>query len=146
MKNRIILVLIFMFMTISQINANSLSKNNWLTFTQATKQVQKTDRPIMLVVYLDSCPVCSSWFSAIAQSPNYFKAMKHFVIPAKMEERSFLVLFGSTYQIKTVPAFFFFDKNGVLLSKFEGAPNNPEEFLKWLYRVKNYKKFQKNGI
>ena len=120
----------------------------WLTFTQAmTKaKVVSNNKPVMLVVYLNSCPVCRNWLNAVKQSKNFFAAVNKFVIPAKIEERAFLTLFGKYYAVKTVPAFFFFTKNGLLLAKFEGAPNNPNEFLKYLYRIKNYKKLLKDNI
>lgn len=147
MKKRVVLIMMFLIICVSNTYAVT-QQNRWLTFTQAIEKAQTVDndKPVMLVVYLDSCPVCRSWFSAVNQSQEFFKAINSFVIPAKIEERAFLTLFGSKFVIKTVPAFFFFTKDGLLLTRFEGAPNNPDEFLKFLYKIKNYKELLKHSV
>lgn len=147
MKKNIFLILIFAIITVTQVYADKKAPQ-WLTFTRAVGKAKTitNNKPIMLVVYLESCPVCNSWFGAVNQSQDFFNAINKFVIPAKMEEKAFLTLFGNRFSIKYVPAFFFFTKDGFLLTKFEGAPNDPDEFLRFLYKIKNYKKLLKYNI
>ena len=108
---------------------SSLSAIEWVDYDKALETAKKEDKIVMVMLGRDSCGVCRYMKTVVFHDKNVIKKLDARFIGVYIELDFDDVPEGMTF-IGT-PTFYFSDKNGKILSKFDGGKTTPS-FLKAL--------------